>query len=217
MLFICVDVEADGPCPGIYSMIELGAIVCEWPNASTFYTTLKPISPNFNPIALQITQYSREQTLNFTNPDIAMNQFYDWLRIVTKNFTDKPAFIADNLAFDWQFINYYFHLYLGFNPFGFSGTNLGSLYKGAVRSLKRNFKHLRRTKHTHNPVDDARGNMEACLEIDVKYGLNLVRQNERACYKCGSTIHTEHSNIESINKKHPIWELCIKCATTTPN
>ncbi len=28
-----------------------------------------------------------------------------------------------------------------------------------------NFKHLRKTKHTHNPVDDAIGNAEALLEM----------------------------------------------------
>jgi hypothetical protein len=29
----------------------------------------------------------------------------------------------------------------------------------------RTFKHLRDTKHTHNPVDDAKGNAEAMLKI----------------------------------------------------
>jgi hypothetical protein len=28
-----------------------------------------------------------------------------------------------------------------------------------------NFKHLRRTMHTHHPVDDARGNAEAMLAM----------------------------------------------------
>jgi hypothetical protein len=28
-----------------------------------------------------------------------------------------------------------------------------------------NFKHLRKTKHTHHPVDDARGNAEALLQM----------------------------------------------------
>ena len=224
MLFICVDVEADGPCPGLFSMIELGAVVCEWPQPSTFYTTLRPISQKFDPAALHVTHYTREQTLEFTDPAIAISYFYDWLRIVTNNFSLKPAFIADNLAFDWQFVNYYFHCYLGFNPFGFSGTNLGSLYKGLVRSLKKNFKHLRRTQHTHDPVDDARGNMEACLEISARYGLELVRQKELACYKCGSFIHKSTHLIEESSQlpiakkqKGSIWELCPDCTTAIIN
>jgi hypothetical protein len=44
-------------------------------------------------------------------------------------------------------------------------VNLGSFYKGAVKDVAQNFKHLRKTKHTHNPVDDAKGNAEAFLEV----------------------------------------------------
>ncbi len=36
-----------------------------------------------------------------------------------------------------------------------------------------NFKHLRKTKHTHHPVDDARGNAEALLLIIEKCGLKI--------------------------------------------
>ena len=38
----------------------------------------------------------------------------------------------------------------------------------------KNFKHLRRTKHTHHPVDDAKGNAEALLtmrEMGLKFPL----------------------------------------------
>jgi len=62
---------------------------------------------------------------------------------------------------------------LGSNPFGHSSTNLGSLYKGVVRDMFVNFKHLRKTKHTHNPVDDARGNAEALLAIKEHFDLRI--------------------------------------------
>ena len=35
-----------------------------------------------------------------------------------------------------------------------------------------NFKHLRKTRHTHNPVDDARGNAEALL-VMKEMGLKI--------------------------------------------
>jgi len=85
----------------------------------------------------------------------------------------QPMFVSDNNGFDWQFINWYFHHFLGKNPFGHSSTNLGSLYKGVVKDMFVNFKHLRKTKHTHNPVDDARGNAEALLEIKEKHDLKI--------------------------------------------
>jgi len=36
-----------------------------------------------------------------------------------------------------------------------------------------NFKHLRKTKHTHHPVDDARGNAEALLTMKETLGLKI--------------------------------------------
>jgi len=80
-------------------------------------------------------------------------------------------FISDNNGFDWMFICWYFHHFLGRNPFGHSSTNLGSLYKGLVKDTSQNFKHLRKTKHTHNALDDALGNAEAFLQIKELLGL----------------------------------------------
>jgi hypothetical protein len=36
-----------------------------------------------------------------------------------------------------------------------------------------NFKHLRRTKHDHNPVNDAKGNAEALLTLIQRYDLKI--------------------------------------------
>ena len=38
MSYIVVDVESDGPAPGIYSMVCFGAIVVEPTLSKTFYT-----------------------------------------------------------------------------------------------------------------------------------------------------------------------------------
>ena len=59
-----------------------------------------------------------------------MEAFARWL---AAHSTGRPMFISDNNGFDWQFINWYFHHFLGKNPFGHSSTNLGSLYKGVVK------------------------------------------------------------------------------------
>jgi len=97
-----------------------------------------------------------------------MNEFEAWL---ANHCPNAPAFISDNNGFDYGFINWYFHHFLGRNPFGHSSTNLGSLYKGVVRNLRRNFKHLRRTVHDHNPVNDAIGNAEAFLQVLKENGM----------------------------------------------
>lgn len=84
-------------------------------------------------------------------------------------------FISDNPAFDWQWINWYFHTYLGKNPFGFSARRIGDLYCGMKMDAGLNIewkKLFRKTKHDHNPVNDAKGNAEALLAMK-KMGLKI--------------------------------------------
>lgn len=171
MTYIMIDVEADGPIPGDYSMISFGAVVVEKNLTKTFYGQLHPISDHWIPEALAVSRFSREETLQFPNPQKVMEEFEEW---VQKNSNRCPMFVSDNNGFDWQFINWYFHHFRQRNPFGFSSTNLGSLYKGVVRDVFQNFKHLRTTKHTHHPVEDAKGNAEAMLAMIEQFDLKIV-------------------------------------------
>jgi hypothetical protein len=159
---IMVDVESDGPIPGDYSMICFGAVIVEPTLEKTFYGKLKPISEKFVPEALAVSGFSREETIQFDEPPEVMSRFAQW---IAENSSGRHFFISDNNGFDWQFINWYFHHFIGNNPFGHSSANLGSLYKGMVKDTFKNFKHLRKTKHTHHPVDDAKGNAEALLQM----------------------------------------------------
>jgi hypothetical protein len=170
MSYFMVDVEADGPIPGDYSMVCLGAVLVEPALDQTFYGRLKPISATWLDEALKVSGFSREETLTFEDPRGVLERFAIWIRERSKG---QPMFISDNNGFDWQFVNWYFHHFLGNNPFGHSSTNLGSFYKGVVRDTFKSFKHLRKTKHTHDPVDDARGNAEAFLRIVQEFGVNL--------------------------------------------
>jgi len=170
MSYIMVDIESDGPIPGDYSMISFGAVVVEPGLGRTFYGKLRPISERFVPEALAVSGFTRDEVMAFDPAEQVMAQFADWLREISK---DRLMFISDNNGFDWQFINWYFHHFTGRNPFGFSSTNLGSLYKGLVKDTFQTFKHLRRTQHTHNPVDDAIGNAEALLSMKEAMGLKI--------------------------------------------
>lgn len=172
MSCIMVDVESDGPIPGDFSLVCFGAVVVREGLADTFYGRLRPISERWDPEALAVSGFTREQTLGFDDPAAVMREFAAWVAAKSRG---RPIFVSDNNGYDWSFVNWYFHHFTGANPFGFSSMNLGSLYKGAVRDTFQSFKHLRRTAHTHHPVDDARGNAEAMLEfcraLDVKIRL----------------------------------------------
>ncbi len=167
-----VDVESDGDVPGLYSMIEVGAIIVEPALDRTFYSNLRPLEgAGWKPEALKVTGHTREKTLTFRDPSVAMVDFGCW--VMETNKDGRPLFVSDNNGFDFAFVNYYFHRFLNRNPFGHSSTNMGSLYKGLVKDFGKNFKHLRVTKHTHNPVDDARGNAEALLHMTQNMGLRM--------------------------------------------
>ena len=150
---IFVDVEADGPCPGKGNMTEFGAVHYE--SEKYFYGDLR--------------NKSEEDKYNiFANFDF-------WLK---KIVGEQPVFVSDNPAFDWMWICIGFHKYLGKNPFGWSARRISDYYAG----LKGNFwdsqkwKRWRITKHTHMPVDDAMGNVEAFKRIerdkDIIRGIN---------------------------------------------
>jgi DNA polymerase III epsilon subunit-like protein len=167
--YFSVDIEADGPAPGLYSIVSFGAVLVDSNLNKTFYAEIKPISERWIPDALAVSGFSREQTLSFEDPKEAMIRFEAWINQASKG---RPIFIADNPGFDFAFINYYFHALLGRNPFGFSSRRIGDLYCGLKLDTFAKWKHLRKTGHSHNALDDAMGNAEAILEMQ-KMGLKI--------------------------------------------
>ena len=174
MSYFMVDVETDGPIPGTddYSMIEIGAVVVEPSLSKTFHGKLCPISSRWDPGALKVVGLSREETLAFRSPRLVMEEFARW--VAESNVGKRAMFVSDNNGFDFMFTSWYLHHFLAMNPFGHSSTNLGSLYKGLIKNTFKNFKHLRQTKHTHNPVDDAMGNAEALLYMRNSMELGIL-------------------------------------------
>lgn len=169
MSYIVVDIESDGPIPGDFSMISFGAVLVNDELDKTFYGKLKPISENYIPEALAISGFSREETFSFDNPIDVMTNFENWIK---ENSKGRPIFISDNNGFDWMFICWYFHHFLKRNPFGYSSRRISDLYCGLVKDTFAQWKHLRKTVHTHHPVDDAKGNAEVLLlmknEMELK-------------------------------------------------
>ena len=171
MSYIVVDVEADGQIPYKYSMVCFGAIIVEPELNRTFYGKTKPISKEWVVESLAISGFSRDEHEGFDEPEKVMIEFYKW---IIENSKGKPIFISDNPGFDWQWINYYFHTYLGKNPFGYSARRIGDLYCGMYMDTNMKWTHLRKTVADHNPVNDAKGNAEVLLlmkELGLKISL----------------------------------------------
>ena len=150
-------------------MVCFGAVVVEPSLTKTFYGQTRPTSDIWVPEALEISGFSREEHLTFDDPVKVMKEFEEWINEVS---IGKPIFISDNNGYDAGWINLYFHEFNdGKNPFGWSSRRIGDLWCGRENNMFSRWKHLRTSKHTHNPVDDAKGNAEALLAMK-EMGLN---------------------------------------------
>lgn len=130
-VFISVDIETAGPIPVEYSLLSIGACEVDSPDRS-FTCMLKPTTMNFDAKAMEISGLSLEMlAIEGLEPIIAMQMFRDWV-VKTAGNNGIPVFTGFNASFDWAFVNYYFHHYLGANPFGFSALDIKSMYMGAI-------------------------------------------------------------------------------------
>jgi DNA polymerase III epsilon subunit-like protein len=159
-VYISVDIEAAGPVPSTFSMLSLGAVVVDDPK-NTFYVELKPANDKFVPDAMKVVGRTLPDfAKNGREPKEAMTDFRDWL--VSVATAAKPVFVGFNATFDWAFVNFYFHEYLGENPFGFGGIDIKSYYMGMTgctwedtRSSRIRSELKGPSPHTHNALDDA--------------------------------------------------------------
>ena len=172
MSYFVVDVESDGQIIGKHSMVCFGVVRLTPALDITFYGKTKPISKDFVPSALAVSGFSREEHEKFDDPFIVMDNFANWLK---EHSIGKPILISDNNGYDASWINYYFHVYHHGNPFGWSSRRIGDLYCGMMKDTWANWKHLRVTRHSHHPVDDAMGNAEALLKMK-EMGLKINTQ-----------------------------------------
>lgn len=174
MTWFVVDVEADGRYPGDFSMVSFGVVKVDTEIKTTFYGEVAPISEQYVPEALAVSNLTREQHLAFEAPTLVMNRLVSWLKANSKG---RPVFVSDNPAFDYMWINYYLWKYTGDNIFGHSARRIGDIYAGLTKDVfsSGSWRKFRKTKHTHHPVDDARGNVEALVEFSRQYNLKLPK------------------------------------------
>lgn len=184
-LFI-VDVEATDKTPATGVMTEFGVVHVV--TGAAFYAHLYNFHPHPDTPALPVVE-----TDDNGNP--VVNPYWD--AIDSDGFSvrkrhprldrcatelngwvhgfgmDRPALVSDNNGFDAMWLNCFTDEQIGKTVFGHSSRRIGDFYAGVQGKWgdQSSWKKLRRTAHTHNPVDDARGNAEALrviLGIDAR-------------------------------------------------
>jgi hypothetical protein len=79
----------------------------------------------------------------------------------------RGVLVSDNPGFDAMWFNCFTDATIGTLIFGHSSRRIGDFYAGTHGKWndQSSWKKLRRTRHTHHPLDDALGNREALKEI----------------------------------------------------
>ncbi|MET7425341.1 exonuclease [Dactylosporangium sp. NPDC005555] len=170
-VYFSLDVEADGPIPGPYSMVSVGlavagrsdgVFVAADPTADTFYRELRPISDDFVPEALAVSGLDRAALLrDGADPTSAMGELGDWVTRVAGD--GRPVIVAYPAVFDWMFLYWYLLRFTGHSVFGHSGClDIKTLYAvragvpiGAAVKGRMPAHLLSQRRHTHHALDDA--------------------------------------------------------------
>lgn len=184
-LWISVDVEADGPIPGPFSMLSLGACVAGLhdgrtftridPELHTFSAELQPISDRFEPDALAVSGLDRDRLIaEGAPPAAAMTRFADWIAATQRELgAGRPVCCAYPLGFDWLFTYHYLIAFTGASPFSHGRhVDIKTLYlakagTGAQGATKRSMAPdlLGARPHTHDALDDAQGQADLLANL----------------------------------------------------
>lgn len=172
--YLSVDIEADGPIPGVYSMLSLGAAAFQletspqgWKQLSTFKENLLPLpgavqDPNTMEWWAKQPAAWKASTENAVEASIAMADFVGWCQTLPKPL----VFVGFPVVFDFMFVYWYMVKFIdGQSPFGKQGLDIKTLtmerlnceFKEATKRNmpKRWFNNC--PKHTHDALDDAIG------------------------------------------------------------
>lgn len=161
-ILVCVDVEAVGASPVTGTMTEFGAVALTADRDGVgdhFHGVLVEARPDPDNPAVPIILPGDARH----DASAVMAGFASWL----DSLGERVVFVSDNPLYDGMWIWAAFDAAGVPNPFGHSGRRISDFAAGLERNWGRtqNWKRLRRTPHTHNPVDDSRGNAEALVEL----------------------------------------------------
>ncbi len=170
-VYFSVDVETDGPIPGVFSMLSFAIVPAGRFGAGgftaarrdeAFYTELAPISDRYEPEAIAVSGLDRPRLVREGEaPEAAMGRAAAFIEERTEG--GRPVMVAYPLGFDWMWMSWYFARFAGGSPFGHSrGFDLKTAASIARRSpIAASGRaslpaHLQSDHaHTHHAKDDA--------------------------------------------------------------
>ncbi len=164
-IYISTDVEADGPIPGVYSMLSFGsaAYLADKTLVSTFYANLELLPGAVQePRTMAWWQTKPDAWIacreNLQPPEGAMRKYLGWL----KGLPGVPVFVGYPAAYDFMFVYWYLIRFTGESPFQHSALDIKTLAMALMKtpyrqSTKRHMpkRWFDELPHSHKALDDA--------------------------------------------------------------
>jgi DNA polymerase III alpha subunit (gram-positive type) len=165
-IYVSTDIEADGPVPGLYSMLSFASAAFDaggklLDTFSANLTTLPDATQHPDTMRWWQTQpaawaVSRE---DLQQPEAAIKSYVAWL----KQLPGGPVFVAYPVVFDFMFVQWYLHRFANESPFSFVALDIKTY---AMAMLKIDFGNVIKSNmprrwfddslpHTHKALDDA--------------------------------------------------------------
>lgn len=167
-IYVCTDIETDGPSPGQYSMLSFASVafLLDKTILGTFERNLELLpKARQHPRNMEFWKSNPEAwaacRCDLVSPAIAMREYSQWL----KNLPAKPVMVAHPVGFDFTFVHWYLHEFVGESPFFPAGLDMAS-YAMAIMDTPFTKSHRpympkewadANLPHTHKAIDDAMG------------------------------------------------------------
>ncbi len=185
-LYFSVDIEADGPIPGEYSMLSFGAAAFteEGEMIATFTENLLPLpGAKQHPETMAWWQLPKQRAAwaachkDQKDPESVMKNFVFWVEGIAGPRQLKPVFVAYPIAFDWMFMCWYMIKFAGRCPFSpsYSGADVESYAMGA---LKLRYTEVDKSKFPPGWLPEENDSKHVALEDAVDQGIlfmNMIR------------------------------------------
>lgn len=164
-IYVSTDVEADGPIPGVNSMLSFGsaAYLADKTLISTFTANLETL-PGAIPDPKTMKWWKGQPEAwkacreSLQSPEKAMKDYLGWL----KGLPGLPVFVGYPAAYDFLFVYWYLIRFTGESPFSHSALDIKTLAMALMKTdyRKATKKHMPKRwfdplPHTHHALDDA--------------------------------------------------------------
>jgi len=194
--YISLDVEADGPCPLVNSMLQLGAVFYdpEGNMVEEYKANILEIDGAVQDPSTMKWWADQEERFpgiwtrmmeNRVDAKTAMDKFAYLVTKYCLKFKCAPLVIAYPAGFDFTYLYVYCCKFLGKSPVGFSALDMKTLAMSLIQDTYHNSAKKRfpqhwfnsKLKHTHDALDDARGQGYTFFKMKKQMELNWITLN----------------------------------------